>query len=89
MKGLCLCSKPEEDIQAFDTAAEVAPHVQDFFDLDESELKELDVKDRPENKVCSGQQPRPGKRLAMTASSNKLLCRKSCREGYRVQKLIN
>ena len=45
-------SKPEEHIEATDTAGEVAPHVQDDFDMDDSELKNLDIKDQPENQVC-------------------------------------
>ena len=46
-------SKPEEDIQATDTASEVAPHIQDDFDLDETDLKHLHVKDHPENQARS------------------------------------
>jgi hypothetical protein len=31
--------------------AEVAPHIQDDFDIQEGVMQELDVADRPENKV--------------------------------------
>lgn len=45
------CRTPEEDTAAVDAQADVAPHVQDDFDLDEGTLQELDVKDNPDFQV--------------------------------------
>ena len=36
---------------AVDKMAEVAPHIQDEFDIQEGVMQELDVADRPENQV--------------------------------------
>jgi hypothetical protein len=36
---------------AVDKMAEVAPHIQDDFDIQEGVMQELDVADRPENQV--------------------------------------
>ena len=47
----CLHSSPEEDTAAVDAQAEVAPHIQDDFDLEEGVLQELDVKDNPDFQV--------------------------------------
>lgn len=47
------CSQPEEVIEAGDKQAEVAPEVQDDFDIPESDLVEIELKDREEVKVSN------------------------------------
>lgn len=45
------CRTPEAESAAVDKMAEVAPHIQDDFDMQDGALQELDVADRPENQV--------------------------------------
>ena len=45
------CRQPEAHVEAFDKQSEVAPHVQDDFDIPEEDLKELDPRDQQENQV--------------------------------------
>ncbi len=45
------CSTPAAVTEAVDRMAEVAPQVQDDFDLQEGVLAELELQDRPENQV--------------------------------------
>lgn len=47
------CSQPEEVIEAGDKQAEVAPEVQDDFDIPENDLVEIELKDREEVKVSN------------------------------------
>lgn len=49
----CGCSTPAAVTEAVDRMAEVAPQVQDDFDLQEGVLAELELQDRPENQVRS------------------------------------
>lgn len=46
-----MCRTPEEVTNELDAQADVAPHVQDDFDLEEGVLQELDVKDNPDFQV--------------------------------------
>ncbi|KAK9830125.1 hypothetical protein WJX72_009902 [[Myrmecia] bisecta] len=68
-----MMGQPETDIAATDQQAEVAPHVQDDFDVKEGELQEIDAAEQEENleklrrrvasvtvKVLNA--PRPGKK---------------------------
>ena len=49
---LQLCYRqPEAHVEALDKQSEVAPHVQDDFDIPEEDLKELDPRDQQENQV--------------------------------------
>ena len=70
------CRTPEESISALQAQSEVAPEIQDDFELDvpASELDPSDLRDRPEiqarlaKRIASTeikllQQPRPGKKL--------------------------
>ncbi|BDA47985.1 Ubiquitin-like domain-containing CTD phosphatase 1 [Coccomyxa sp. Obi] len=45
---IMLIGTPEEATAELDAQADVAPHVQDDFDLEEGVLQELDVKDNPD-----------------------------------------
>lgn len=45
------CSTPEEDTAQLDAQAEIAPHIQDDFDIADDVLQTLDVKDDPEFQV--------------------------------------
>jgi len=47
------CSTPEEDTAQLDAQAEIAPHIQDDFDIADDILQTLDVKDDPEFQVRS------------------------------------
>ncbi len=49
------CSTPEEDTAQLDAQAEIAPHIQDDFDIADDVLQTLDVKDDPEFQVSSYQ----------------------------------
>ena len=48
---MLVCRQPEAHVEAFDKQSEVAPHVQDDFDIPEEDLKELDPRDQQENQV--------------------------------------
>lgn len=43
--------QPEAHVEALDKQSEVAPHVQDDFDIPEEDLKDLDPRDQQENQV--------------------------------------
>ena len=43
--------QPEAHVEAFDKQSEVAPHVQDDFDIPEEDMKDLDPRDQQENQV--------------------------------------
>ena len=43
--------QPEAHLEDFDKQSEMAPHVQDDFDIPEEDLKELDPRDQQENQV--------------------------------------
>ena len=45
------CRQPEAHVEALGKQSEVAPHVQDDFDIPEEALKELDPRDQQENQV--------------------------------------
>ena len=45
------CRTPDAEVAAVDRMAEVAPHVQDDFDLAEGQLAEVELQDREENLV--------------------------------------
>ena len=45
------CRQPEEVIEAGDKQAEVAPEVQDDFDIPEGDLVEIQLQDQEEVKV--------------------------------------
>ncbi len=45
------CRTPEEVHDKVEREAEVAPEIQDDFDIKENELTTLDVAERPENQV--------------------------------------
>ena len=45
------CRTPEEETAQLDAQAEIAPHIQDDFDIAEDTLQTLDVKDNPEFQV--------------------------------------
>ncbi len=46
-----VCRTPEDATAELDAQADVAPHIQDDFDLEEGVLQELDVKDNPDFQV--------------------------------------
>jgi hypothetical protein len=48
---LFLRRTPEDVTAELDAMADVAPHVQDDFDLEEGVLQQLDVKDNPDFQV--------------------------------------
>ena len=48
------CRTPEEETAQLDAQAEIAPHIQDDFDIAEDTLQTLDVKDNPEFQVSTG-----------------------------------
>lgn len=45
------CRQPEAHVEALDKQSEVAPHVQDDFDIPEEDLKEMDPRHQEENQV--------------------------------------
>ena len=47
------CRTPEEETAQLDAQAEIAPHIQDDFDIAEDTLQALDVKDNPEFQVST------------------------------------
>ena len=47
------CRTPEEETAQLDAQAEIAPHIQDDFDIAEDVLQTLDVKDNPEYQVST------------------------------------
>ena len=47
------CRSPEEETAALDAQADVAPHIQDDFDLEEGTLQALDVEDNPDFQACT------------------------------------
>ena len=43
--------QPEAHVEALDKQAEVAPHVQDDFDIPEEDMKSIDPRDQDENQA--------------------------------------
>ena len=84
------CRTPEEDTAAVDAQADVAPHVQDDFDLEEGTLQDLDVKDNPDFLV--GDLPcRQAKAQEMSPANGDGGCgldlyRRSCRNASQVRR---
>ena len=48
---LIQCRTAEEETAQLDAQAEIAPHIQDDFDIAEEALQALDVKDNPDFQV--------------------------------------
>ncbi|CAL5223258.1 g5742 [Coccomyxa viridis] len=73
---LMMLGTPEEETAQLDAQAEIAPHIQDDFDIAEDTLQALDVKDNPEfqerlrkrirnAKIKTINPPRPGKKVVV------------------------
>ena len=45
------CRTPEEETAQLDAQAEIAPHIQDDFDIADDTLQTIDIKDNPEYQV--------------------------------------
>ena len=66
------CRTPEEETAQLDAQAEIAPHIQDDFDIAEDALQTLDVKDNPEFQVSTVASASEGMHLQFECSWNPL-----------------
>lgn len=96
------CRTPEEETAQLDAQAEIAPHIQDDFDIAEDTLQTLDVKDNPEFQVsnddaviyvskvhfrcASGFICITGAILAIALHSGLCFCRRGSGSGLRMQR---